>query len=206
MAGWLRPRTRIFYVVSKDLPAMLKLELDEAEEASATSSPEQRGRTSLLSNCRLCHGADLKGQPPAVPSLVDIGSRLSPKEIRAIVTQGSGPMPAFSKLSDAELDSLLAYLLNPSALQRPVTSAGATKTARCRRECPLQKRFWLHVYAAAGCLRSPRPGLHLPPMTSTREPSGGKFLSAKSLSWPLRDSRIPVRTFPRSVRWRPLAV
>ena len=120
------PGHGFLYVVSKDLPAMLKLELDEAEEASATSSPEQRGRTVFATNCRLCHGADLKGQPPAVPSLVDIGSRLSPKEVRAIVTQGSGLMPAFSNLSDAELDSLLAYLLNPSAATA-VTSAGATK-------------------------------------------------------------------------------
>ena len=76
------PGHGFLYVVSKDLPAMLKLELDEAEEASATSSPEQRGRAVFATNCRLCHGADLKGQPPAVPSLVDIGSRLSPKEIR----------------------------------------------------------------------------------------------------------------------------
>ena len=92
---------------------MLKLELDQAEETDGP--PEQRGRAVFAANCRLCHGADLKGQPPAVPSLVDIGSRLAPKEIRSIVTQGSGLMPAFSKLSDASLDALLAYLFNPGA-------------------------------------------------------------------------------------------
>jgi quinoprotein glucose dehydrogenase len=63
----------------------------------------------------LCHGADLKGQPPAIPSLVDIGSRHTPDEVRAIVRQGQGPMPAFAKLSDATLDSLLAYLTHPAA-------------------------------------------------------------------------------------------
>jgi quinoprotein glucose dehydrogenase len=47
--------------------------------------------------------------------LVDIESRLTPKEIRSIVTQGNGLMPAFSKLSDASLDGLLAYLANPGA-------------------------------------------------------------------------------------------
>ena len=66
-----------------------------------TSPPGQRGRAVFAANCRLCHGADLKGQPPAVPSLVDIGSRLTQKEIRSIVTQGNGLMPAFSTLSDA---------------------------------------------------------------------------------------------------------
>ncbi len=113
------PVRGLLYVVSKDLPAMLKLELDGEEEVSATSSPEQRGRAVFATNCRLCHGADLRGQPPAVPSLVDIGSRLPAKDIRAIVTQGDGPMPAFGKLSDTDLDSLLAYLLNPARAPAP---------------------------------------------------------------------------------------
>jgi quinoprotein glucose dehydrogenase len=117
------PEHGFLYVVSKDLPAMLKLELDPVEEAAATSSPEQRGRAVFATNCRLCHGADLRGQPPAVPSLVDIGSRLAAKEIRSIVTEGDGPMPAFAKLSDADLDSLLAYLSNPG---RAPAGAGST--------------------------------------------------------------------------------
>ena len=123
------PGHGFLYVVSKDLPAMLKLELDEAEETSAGSSPEQRGRAVFATNCRLCHGTDLKGQPPAVPSLVDIGSRLSPKEVRATVTHGSGLMPAFSNLSDAQLDSLLAYLLNPSAAPAETTAVVTKKPA-----------------------------------------------------------------------------
>jgi quinoprotein glucose dehydrogenase len=61
----------------------------------------------------LCHGADLKGQPPAIPALTDIASRMPAKQIRATVKQGSGPMPAFANLSDANLDSLLAYLSHP---------------------------------------------------------------------------------------------
>jgi quinoprotein glucose dehydrogenase len=92
---------------------MLKLELEQTVDVSATSSPEQRGGAVFATNCRLCHGADLKGQPLAVPSLVDIGSRRTQQEIRTIVRQGDGPMPAFSRLSDADVDSLLAYLANP---------------------------------------------------------------------------------------------
>jgi quinoprotein glucose dehydrogenase len=107
------PSKGFLYVVSKDLPAMLKLELDQAEEVPAASSPEQRGRAVFATNCRLCHGADLKGQPPAVPSLVDIGARHTQAEIRSIVRQGDGPMPAFSRLSDVAVDSLLAYLVHP---------------------------------------------------------------------------------------------
>jgi quinoprotein glucose dehydrogenase len=107
------PEHGLLYVVSKDLPAMLKLELDQPKEAAPASSPEQRGRAVFATNCRLCHGADLKGQPPAIPALNDIGSRLTSKQIGATVRQGSGPMPAFANLSDADLDSLLAYLMHP---------------------------------------------------------------------------------------------
>ncbi len=116
------PSRGFLYVVSKDLPAMLKLELDEAEDVSATSSAEQRGRAVYATNCRLCHGADREGQPPAVPSLVDIGSRRTAQEIRGIVRQGSGPMPAFSRLSDVAVDSLLAYLANPERAPAPVVT------------------------------------------------------------------------------------
>jgi quinoprotein glucose dehydrogenase len=120
------PVRGLLYVVSKDLPAMLKLELDQEEVVSATSSPEQRGRAVFATDCRLCHGADLRGQPPAVPSLVDIGSRLAQKDIRAIVIQGDGPMPAFGKLSDTNLDSLLAYLLNPARAPTPASPENNT--------------------------------------------------------------------------------
>jgi quinoprotein glucose dehydrogenase len=107
------PEHGTLFVVSKDLPSMLKLELNSAEELSATSSPEENGRAIFQSNCSLCHRDDRTGSPPAVPSLVDVGSRQTPDQIREVVKHGRGPMPATSKLSDADLDSLIAYLSHP---------------------------------------------------------------------------------------------
>jgi len=107
------PTHGTLFVVSKDLPSMLKLELNAMEQTPEGSSPEERGRAVFQSHCRLCHGADGAGQPPVVPSLVDIGTRLNADQIRAVVAHGRGPMPAFSKLSDAALDSLVAYLSHP---------------------------------------------------------------------------------------------
>ena len=69
------PSQGLLYVVSKDLPAMLKLVLDEPGQTSTTGSPEERGRAAYIANCSLCHGADLKGQPPAIPSLADLGAQ-----------------------------------------------------------------------------------------------------------------------------------
>jgi quinoprotein glucose dehydrogenase len=123
------PTQGFLYVVSKDLPAMLKLELAEIKPGAANGSPEQHGGAVFATNCQICHGADLKGRPPAIPALVDIEARHTPQEIRTIVRQGAGPMPAFAKLSDAEVTSLLAYLANPSAAPAaPVETASVAAT------------------------------------------------------------------------------
>jgi quinoprotein glucose dehydrogenase len=121
------PAHGTLFVVSKDLPSMLKLELNATEDVSEESSPENKGLAVFQSDCRLCHGADLAGQPPAVPSLVDVGSRITADQIRAVVTHGRGPMPAFSRLSDAALDSLLAYLSHPDRAD-PKSAIASTST------------------------------------------------------------------------------
>jgi quinoprotein glucose dehydrogenase len=124
------PAHGTLFVISKDLPSLLKLERNASEQVSEGSSPEEKGRAVFQSNCRLCHGADRAGQPPAVPSLVDVGLRLTADQIRGAVTHGSGPMPAFSKLSDAALDSLFAYLSHPErALASTSTGNAAAGSA-----------------------------------------------------------------------------
>jgi quinoprotein glucose dehydrogenase len=117
------PERGYLYVVSKDLPAMLKLELDHAIGSASSDSMEQRGRAVFVANCRLCHGSDLRGQPPAVPALTNVSSRLSAREMRAIVRQGNGPMPAFAALPDSDLDNLLAYLAHPERATATETAA-----------------------------------------------------------------------------------
>jgi quinoprotein glucose dehydrogenase len=121
------PAHGTLFVVSKDLPSMLKLELNATQQVSAESSPEQKGDAIFQSNCRLCHGADWAGQPPAVPSLRNVESRLTADQIRSVVMHGRGSMPGFSKLSDADLDSLLAYFSHP---ERAMASTPAEKSAR----------------------------------------------------------------------------
>jgi len=124
------PEHGTLFVVSKDLPSMLKLELNAVEQVPAGSSPEEKGRAVFQSNCRLCHGADLAGHPPAVPSLVDAGSRETADQLRAVVTRGRGPMPAFPGLSDAALDSLWAYVSHPERAPEsaPAENGSAAKS------------------------------------------------------------------------------
>ena len=99
------------YVVSKDLPAMLKLELPS--KAAQTGSAVEQGRSIFTANCSLCHGANREGSPPAIPSLVHVSDKLSDAQIQSVVQHGRGPMPAFSSLSPAEISSLLSYLKHP---------------------------------------------------------------------------------------------
>lgn len=124
-ANWggaaIDPTSGYFYVVSKDLPAMLKLTL--AAEPLKSGTPEVRGRALFEANCSLCHGSDRRGKPPVIPSLVDVYGHLADEDILKVVRYGKGPMPAFAKLGDPEVESLLAYLKHPDRAPESGTSA-----------------------------------------------------------------------------------
>ncbi|MBS1823077.1 MAG: PQQ-binding-like beta-propeller repeat protein [Acidobacteria bacterium] len=116
-----------FYVVSKDLPSMLKLTL--AAEPSKSGPPEVRGRGLFEANCSLCHGSDRKGRPPAIPSLVDVFDRTGDEDIAKVIHYGKGSMPAFAKLGDAEVRSLLAYLRHPERAPESIAAPTTTNAA-----------------------------------------------------------------------------
>ena len=128
------PKHGYLYVVSKDLPAMLKLSL--ADPLSKTDSPQLRPRALYQANCERCHLDSLQGAPPAIPSLVGLAKRLSDQQIRTIVTDGKGLMPPFSKVTSEELNLLLTYLADPvgasahaSANRIPANAGSADLTA-----------------------------------------------------------------------------
>ncbi len=119
------PANGSLYVVSKDLPAMLKLELPTA--VSHTGSAESQGRSVYAANCSICHGATREGRPPGIPSLVDVGSRLPAGRIESVVRHGQGQMPAFAALPDADLRSLISYLQRPDLTPpKPAAADGLT--------------------------------------------------------------------------------
>ena len=108
------PAAGLLYVVSKDLPAMLKMEPEGRQKTSGPDSPEDRGKLSYRANCQGCHQADRKGKAPEVPGLADVGVRLSPEQIGAFIRTGKDAMPAFgAKLAPDEIYNLTLYLLNP---------------------------------------------------------------------------------------------
>jgi quinoprotein glucose dehydrogenase len=114
-ANWggsaIDPTKGMLYVVSKDLPAMLKLEPEAATPIPANGSLAQQGLAVYKAKCQICHHGDLKGQPPTVPSLENIGSRLSQQQVQNAVTHGGGLMPAFP-LAPQDLSRLTAFLFS----------------------------------------------------------------------------------------------
>ena len=51
-----------------------------------------------LSQCAVCHGEKMAGSPPAIPSLVGVGDRMSAADVAATIRNGKGRMPGFANL------------------------------------------------------------------------------------------------------------
>jgi quinoprotein glucose dehydrogenase len=79
-----------------------------AEEAAFSSA----GFGLYQINCSSCHRPDKKGNGMEIPSLLEIGSRLSEPEINHIIQDGRRRMPSFGQLSSRERKAIIQYLVN----------------------------------------------------------------------------------------------
>ena len=82
------PASGLLYVNSNEMAWLLKM-------------IPRSDKSLYQNNCASCHGADLKGTPGSMPSLVDIGSRRSRDELALIIRQGTGRMPGFGEVWDS---------------------------------------------------------------------------------------------------------
>jgi quinoprotein glucose dehydrogenase len=78
--------------------------------ALAENNEKNSPKAVYLDQCGVCHGEQMEGSPPAMPSLVGIDDRISAAELTAIVKNGKGRMPGFPNLSDDQLFALVSYL------------------------------------------------------------------------------------------------
>lgn len=94
----------ILYVNSNEMPWILTM-IDMREGGGSL------GRHVYLQNCTGCHGADLRGNAAAnIPSLVDVGSRLSRDQMMDVILRGRGVMPAWGFLSAKERGAVVDFL------------------------------------------------------------------------------------------------
>ena len=109
------PETGILYVNANDVAWTGAL----AENTEANSP-----KGVYMSQCAVCHGEKLAGSPPAIPSLVGVGDRMSWGEAAATIKSGKGRMPGFANLVDDQLFAVLTYVMGGAAEKKEVATAG----------------------------------------------------------------------------------
>ncbi|MFZ0957680.1 MAG: PQQ-binding-like beta-propeller repeat protein, partial [Candidatus Sulfotelmatobacter sp.] len=78
--------------------------------ALAPNTGEHSPQGIYMSQCSICHGENMAGSPPALPSLIGVGTRLSAAQIASTIKNGKGRMPGFPNLSDDEASAVIGYL------------------------------------------------------------------------------------------------
>jgi quinoprotein glucose dehydrogenase len=78
--------------------------------ALAENTGEDSPEAIYLSQCAICHGEKMAGSPPAMPSLIKVGARLTQPQIAATIKNGKGRMPGFPNLSADHLSALVDFL------------------------------------------------------------------------------------------------
>jgi quinoprotein glucose dehydrogenase len=114
------PDTGILYVNANDVAWT---------GALAESTSENNSKSLYLTQCAVCHGENMAGSPPSIPSLVGIGGRMSPPDIAATIENGKGRMPGFPNLPDDQLTMLRAYLMNGGTLGSDRKEVATTEPA-----------------------------------------------------------------------------
>jgi quinoprotein glucose dehydrogenase len=99
----LDPATGVLYVNANDIAwtAMLVANQDARSPGAAIYQAQ----------CSACHGQGLAGSPPAFPSLLNIGERLTVTQIAEVIRVGRGRMPPFADLGGDRLGDLLGFLI-----------------------------------------------------------------------------------------------
>jgi quinoprotein glucose dehydrogenase len=116
------PETGLLFVNANDI-------------AWTSSLDENRGESSALQLylrvCAGCHGDNMTGASPQIPSLVGIGEKRSRKELVDIIREGAGRMPGFPDLEQQQVRALVEYLLTGENKEL-VTTDGSSALAKYR--------------------------------------------------------------------------
>jgi quinoprotein glucose dehydrogenase len=105
------PETGVLYVHSSELPWTLTM-IDVHRKADGDRSLKGVGRAIYNKYCIACHGPELKGSGPSMPSLVDLHKKYTEEQARKIIENGGNRMPAFKQIPESEKGALISFLLN----------------------------------------------------------------------------------------------
>ncbi|HEX5082609.1 MAG TPA: PQQ-binding-like beta-propeller repeat protein [Blastocatellia bacterium] len=103
------PETGLLYVNANEMAWILRLVEKPAPNPGRLA--QLSGRSLYESNCASCHGGDLRGSPPQFPSLVSLDKTYSNSEVRTVIREGLGRMPAFSRIGADAIRAIADYVL-----------------------------------------------------------------------------------------------
>ena len=109
--------TGVIYVNGSDVPWIAAMR-DTARIARPDGAAND-GPAVYAASCASCHGEDRRGKDRA-PSLIGVGARFSPDQLRQVIDRGRGFMPSFANLPDDDKAAVISYLLGRAA---PSTNA-----------------------------------------------------------------------------------
>ena len=99
--------TGVIYVNASDVPWIAAMR--EVPTSNPPSGATRAAAVIYAATCASCHGNDRRGNA-RTPSLLGVGERLSPQQIREVIDRGRGFMPAFANLREDEKQALVTYL------------------------------------------------------------------------------------------------
>lgn len=103
----------VLYVNANEMAWILNM----VEARAGANGPMATGQQLFVQICAACHGPERKGNAAQnVPTLVDIGKKMSRDDIQRLLQTGRGMMPSFGFLSQPQQRSVADFVLgnNPS--------------------------------------------------------------------------------------------
>ncbi|MFC3417015.1 outer membrane protein assembly factor BamB family protein [Algoriphagus hitonicola] len=97
------PETQTFYVNANQIPWII--------EMTPNADFENVGKSAYTNYCGNCHGLERKGNPPAIPGLIQIQEKYTPDSLDQLLQKGRGAMPAFDYLTQETRKVLVDYLM-----------------------------------------------------------------------------------------------
>ena len=117
------PETGVLYVNANDVAWT---------GALAENMDENSPKGLYLSQCAVCHGEKMAGSPPAIPSLVGVGERMSAADVAGTIRSGKGRMQGFTNLDDEQVAALLSFVMSGATKgdeSKEMAGSGATPPA-----------------------------------------------------------------------------
>jgi quinoprotein glucose dehydrogenase len=112
----------VLYVNANEMAWILTMVQTRAGE----SMPTARGQQIFVQICAACHGLEGRGNVAQnVPSLVDIGKKMTQNDILRLLQTGRGAMPSFGFLSDQQKGAVVDFMLG----HNPPEEAASSRTA-----------------------------------------------------------------------------